>query len=247
MATNVRAIKYISEVNEETGKKELKTNDLADELIALGIKPKILTSSISLFSHGIGRFDLFQSRVAKMLQPDVKNPEKQLKNATEILARSALGKYQIVPIYHFKHFKGWNSGDHLTRLKIMYDFLRSPEIQDKTNMKIIKYHMKKYNGDPWVMAAAYYGGPGGAAQMKTYREAIKKGGPLEGHEALMKTQAYGFNSKFKYATEAVEFLNKYAGTDVEKVTAEHLIAFQKAIGDKESGYLAGKRVKTGLG
>lgn len=244
LAANTHAIIYNKErINPKTSKKEIRTNPLGEDLKKLGIKPRILKGSISLFRNGIGNFESFQTRVAKMLQPDIKNPEKQLKNATEVLARCALGKYQIIPRHHFGHIKGWRSNDPLRRLKIMYDFMRSPKMQDEISLRILKRKMERYNGDPYAMSASYYGGNKSGDKMARYRQAIREG-KTKGFESLLKKQTYGYGSIGKYSNLVVKYMKEYSGMKEEKVTASNIKYFQMAIGKKESGYLSGTRIKT---
>lgn len=66
----------------------------------------------------------------------------------------ALGKYQIIPQFHFS--KIGLSDTQSDRQK----FLKTPQLQDKLFSIIIDDLNKKYNGDYRKMAAAYYGGSG---------------------------------------------------------------------------------------
>lgn len=73
----------------------------------------------------------------------------------------ALGKYQIMPNFHFSKIGLKDTpADHKK-------FLESPELQDKLFDMIINDLNKRYGGDPMKVAAAYYGGAGGASVVGT--------------------------------------------------------------------------------
>lgn len=74
----------------------------------------------------------------------------------------ALGKYQIVPKYHFDKI-GLNYQSATDRQK----FLNSPQLQDQLFNKIIAGLAQTYNNDPYKIAAAYYGGSSGANKVGT--------------------------------------------------------------------------------
>lgn len=71
-------------------------------------------------------------------------------------ADRALGKYQIVPKYHFDKIGLPNTPEGRKR------FLNSPDLQDKLFNMIIDELDTRYKGDPRKVAAAYYGGHGAA-------------------------------------------------------------------------------------
>lgn len=76
-------------------------------------------------------------------------------------ADRALGKYQIVPKYHFDKIGLPNTPAGRQQ------FINSPALQDQLFNIIISDLEKRYNGDPRKVAAAYYGGAGGAAVVGT--------------------------------------------------------------------------------
>lgn len=76
-------------------------------------------------------------------------------------ADRALGKYQIVPKYHFGKIGLANTPENRQK------FLNSPQLQDKLFGMIIDENLKKYNGNLAKAAAAYYGGSAGAAKVGT--------------------------------------------------------------------------------
>lgn len=73
----------------------------------------------------------------------------------------ALGKYQIIPQFHFAKIGLKDTPADKQR------FLNSPELQDKLFGIIIDGLVKQYNGDLAKVAAAYYGGGGGASVVGT--------------------------------------------------------------------------------
>lgn len=76
-------------------------------------------------------------------------------------ADKALGRYQIVPKYHFAKIGLANTPANRQK------FLNSPALQDKLFQMILADLGKQYNNDPRKIAAAYYGGAGGAAKVGT--------------------------------------------------------------------------------
>lgn len=76
-------------------------------------------------------------------------------------AGRALGKYQIMPKYHFKKIGLSDTpADH-------QKFLNSPQLQDTLFERIIDDLARQYNNDPRKIAAAYYGGGGGVQKLGT--------------------------------------------------------------------------------
>lgn len=73
----------------------------------------------------------------------------------------ALGKYQIVPKYHFQKIGLTNTPENRKK------FLNSPELQDQLFSKIISGLESQYGGNPTKVAAAYYGGPKAASIVGT--------------------------------------------------------------------------------
>ncbi len=76
-------------------------------------------------------------------------------------ADKALGKYQIVPKYHFAKIGLANTPANRQK------FLQSPALQDKLFNQILAGLAKQYDNDPRKIAAAYYGGAKGAAVVGT--------------------------------------------------------------------------------
>jgi len=76
-------------------------------------------------------------------------------------ADKALGKYQIVPKFHFSKIGLQNTESDRRK------FLNSPQLQDKLFNIILTGLGNQYNNDPAKIAAAYYGGGGGASVVGT--------------------------------------------------------------------------------
>jgi hypothetical protein len=194
-------------------------------------------SCTSLFREGIGSYENFKEKLTKILQPDVKNPGQQINNTAEILSRCALGKYQILPIFHFVKL-GWTYKGE-TGLRNMYEFLRSPAKQDQLNRGIIVGLAKKYKGNARAMAAAYYAGDeAGYAILK-----LAENGQTDLPEWLTREQKMGggtFGSINVYAKKAFGY---YGKDTVNTGNEQDVLVFQRAIGKVETGFLAGKRAK----
>lgn len=129
----------------------------------MGRDPIRLKNSWSLFSREmehLGSFGAFEARIVDQLQPEDQfgdfSYDKRLRHATEILARCALGVYQILPRewfpkaeYDFRGVEG---------RKNMYWFLTSKVYQDEMVTFVINKIGTDRNWQPVLMAAEYYGG-----------------------------------------------------------------------------------------
>src|SRR4030067_118059 len=73
----------------------------------------------------------------------------------------ALGKYQIIPKFHFEKIELKDTAEDRTK------FLNSPELQDKLFNTIIDELNIEYKGNQRQIAAAYYGGGFGAVVVDT--------------------------------------------------------------------------------
>ena len=76
-------------------------------------------------------------------------------------ADKALGRYQIIPKFHFAKIGLANTAENRQK------FLNTPALQDKLFNAIITDLQKTYPNNPGKVAAAYYGGAGGAAKYGT--------------------------------------------------------------------------------
>lgn len=190
---NMHAIVYeMQRKNPDTGEDEIYTNSIGKQLKELGIEPPkefIVKGSESLFGNKevMKDFATFSDYVGKTLQPNIKDPKKRLENATEIVARCAIGKYQIIPYFHFEKM-GWATRGEVG-LKKIYEFLQSESMQEQVVDKITDDLGERYKWDPLHMAAAFYGGYGAGDKL---RDAPKSG-------SLEKTQPFGYESVSKYA------------------------------------------------
>jgi len=194
-------------------------------------------TSTAMFREGIGSYEDFKKKLVETLQPNVKDPVKQANNVAEILGRCALGKYQILPRFHFKRIGFSHTGE--IGLRNMYEFLRSPAKQNELNRKIILALGRKFKGNPRAMFAAYYSGDkGGYAVLK-----LSKSGETDIPEWLTKSQKMGggtFGSIYSYSNKGMRYYKK---DKVNLGSEEDILAFQQALGKVETGFLAGKRAK----
>ena len=137
----------------------------------MGIKvPPLPGSSSKLVTEECldGGFNKFKERVCSQLQPDIKDEVDREDKTAEILARCAIGKYQILPIYHIpglgtkfekkgnvKQIKRWSGNAKLLKI---YQFITSEETQSKTADKIIDNLGQRYDWNPQSIMVAYYAG-----------------------------------------------------------------------------------------
>lgn len=228
------AVNTHSIAKKDPKKEESKNNKLADQIDDLKITFNHLRSSVELFKDGVGDYNSFKERVVEALQSNEKDPEKQIKNATAILARSAIGIYQIVPRWHFNKMNWTISGEE--GLKNIYEFIRSKNLQSELLIKIISEISEKYGPDPIVIAAVYYKGPAIAEEAKRFRDEMVNGGDVS--DMLKDEQAYGYGSVFKYVTELMDVF------DVRTIENKNdLRNYMLAIAYKETGYLTGISLK----
>jgi hypothetical protein len=133
----------------------------------MGIKvPPLPGSSSKLVTEDcLKDFNSFKERVCSQLQPDVSDPERQVNNTAEILARCAVGKYQILPIYHIPGLQRQGNGE--AKLLQIYQFITSEETQSRTADNIIENLGKKYDWHPQSIMVAYYAGTKWGDALKT--------------------------------------------------------------------------------
>lgn len=197
---NMKAIVYDKvEKDSETGVEVTRTNRLGKQLKELGVTPSpfILNGSFSLLegTKHLSSYDAFKNRVCDKLQPGVKDPER-VNNTAEILARSAVGKYQILPIYHFDGIGLTYKGEE--GLKNIFKFLQSEEMQSKAAGNLTEQLGKRYDWNYMYMAAAYYGGTTAGDRL---RDTPKD-------PSLTREQANGYGSIAKYAKSATALMNR---------------------------------------
>lgn len=119
----------------------------------------ILKGSAALFERGrtgLGSFDEFTDHVSeKLVHEEVEGRDERIRQAAMILSHCAVGRYQILPIYHFKKM-GWPTTG-IEGLRAMYDFIRENDRQIDTHMAIIGPLWNRYR-DPALVGIAYYSG-----------------------------------------------------------------------------------------
>ncbi len=74
----------------------------------------------------------------------------------------ALGKYQIIPKFHFAKI-GLNPSSEADKAK----YLASPQLQDRLFSALLGELSDTYSGNPAKIAAAYYGGDGAVRKLGT--------------------------------------------------------------------------------
>lgn len=156
----------------------------------------ILEKSYALFKDGVGSFDAFKTHVTdKLVHKSVKNKDKKaekkerIRQAAVILSCCAVGRFQILPIYHFKRM-GWSTRGE-EGLRAMYNFIRSTERQIATFKKILSGQWNRFK-DVGLVAIAYYAGEDAVI-------AYKKNPNPQGFE---REQSGGHSSINKYANDA---------------------------------------------
>ena len=210
-------------------------------------------NALSMFTQGIpGEYGKFRNRITEKLQPNAKEEDK-VKNCVAILARSALGKYQILPKHHFHHLDNypglnarWSSGRPEEKMLIIYKYLRSESMQDFVNLQILKGLKNEYEGIPQAMAAAYYSGSKAGMEVMKMQKEINNGNAVETPEWIKRKQEQGgatFGSIYFYSNKAAQYYQKMNNGKKSVDNLNDLKTFQKAIAKKETGYLKGKRAK----
>ncbi|MBN2306926.1 hypothetical protein JXD20_02980 [Candidatus Peregrinibacteria bacterium] len=153
-SANMYAIRYYNE--DKTV--HASPNGLGQVCIAENAIPStfILERSRALFKEGVGTFEFFKENVTKKLVPkNVKDPEERIRQAAVILSCCAIGRFQIVPHFHFKRL-GWPTRGE-EGLKAMYNFIRSTDRQIAVFKDIIEGQWNRYK-DIGLVAVAYYAG-----------------------------------------------------------------------------------------
>jgi len=201
-ATNMYAIRYYKN---KKGDKHSKPNGLARTCMKAGVTPStfILEKSYALFENGVGSFSSFKKNVTdKLVHKSVTNKDKEaekkerIRQAAVILSCCAVGRFQILPIYHFEK-KNWpTSGEE--GLRAMYNFIRSTERQISVFKGIISGQWSKYK-DVGLVAVAYYAGGEVADAYKANPNS----------EKFNNTQYGGHSSINAYANSARAKFNRY--------------------------------------
>ncbi len=200
-ATNMYAIRYYKN---KKGDKYSKPNGLARTCMKAGAIPStfILEKSYALFKNGVGSFASFKENVTdNLVHKSVKNvtkedKEERIRQAAVILSCCAVGRFQILPIYHFEK-KNWpTTGEE--GLRAMYNFIRSTERQIAVFKGIISGQWSKYK-DVGLVAVAYYAGGEVADEYKANPNS----------EKFNNTQHGGHSSINAYANSARAKFNRY--------------------------------------
>ena len=157
----------------------------------------ILEKSGALFKEGVGTFENFKKNVTgRLVRKEVKDPEERIRQAAVILSCCAIGRFQIIPTFHFKRM-GWPTRGE-KGLKAMYEYIRSTDRQIAVFKKIIEGQWKRYR-DVGLVAVAYYAGEDTANAYKKNPDAGK----------FHQKQYAGHASIHEYAQKARNNFNKY--------------------------------------
>jgi len=154
---NMHAIRYYD--TDKSGRLYEKPNRLARICKKEKAIPSlfILKSSGALFKDGVGSFDAFRKKASdRLVDKDVKDPTERARQAAVILSCCAVGRFQIVPNFHFKKM-GWPTRGE-EGLRAMYNFIRSTDRQIALFKNILVPSMRKYNNDIGLVGIAYYAG-----------------------------------------------------------------------------------------
>lgn len=136
-------------------------------------RPSYLKGKSSyLCEYGLPDYDTFKEEVIYFLAPNASNEKEGLAKAIDALKRSPMGKYQCMPQYLFEYvakfkkfeFKWKQGGQEEEKLKAMWEFLQSEEMQREACRGYVSETVyalrqdKRFNEDPAYVFASYYGG-----------------------------------------------------------------------------------------
>jgi len=150
----------------------------------------------------LSSYAVFKARACSVLQPNLSDGDRRTSNTAEILARCAVGKYQVLPIYWVNGVKNKkNMGE--AELMTIYNYIKSPIQQQKTSLGIIDSLGKKYNWNPAHIMLAYYAG-------SKWVDVFKKN---PNHPALHHGEYGGHGSKMAYIKRTTALANKFIRSD----------------------------------
>jgi hypothetical protein len=154
-ATNMYAIRYYRNKNGDKFSSPNQLGKICNKEKAIP-STYILESSYSLFKEGVGTFEHFKENVSgKLVHESVKDPKERIRQAAVILSCCAVGRFQIVPTFHFKKMDWPTRGEE--GLRAMYDYIRSTDRQIAMLKRIVSGQWNKYK-DVGLVAVAYYAG-----------------------------------------------------------------------------------------
>ncbi len=225
MANGAR--KYYTNNGKLLKKHQLKLD--SGKITADEIPDKYLFTGTEIFRNMPASFEEFKERLLEKWFPHAKDKEKAITRVTDILQNCALGRFQVLPKFHFKKM-GWKSKGE-QGLRDMFDYLNSPKKQFQLfekNLKnqIRKFSTSKYDGFdiPVLTAIDYYGGN---SKVKKYmldinnpalakREYKNHGSVISYRDAVMKQfrhwRSEGFSEyeSIAIAIEKIESEGSYA-------------------------------------
>lgn len=203
------------------------------------LKPTIHGSAHLFSDHleSLESYEAFEARIVELLQPESVaghlSYEQRLDNATEILARSALGVYQLLYRYYAGYLKQSFRG--ATGRKNMFRLISSKAKQDELTEIVIRDLGGIYNWSVPVMAADYYGGA------KMARPLQEKLAGSTAHDALLTGRRYhGYPSVMAYTSSFENDIRQFAlneGLDPENLSLDDQVRFMRyAIAKVESSF-----------
>jgi hypothetical protein len=176
---NMAAINYYKlEEYQENGKKRFQAAldengnpipqpkfQLANYLKKRDIVPSafITKGSDALLNRELGSYESFKEKVTSRLPHESTPQSDRVNHAAIILSCCAVGRYQIVPHFHFEKM-GWpTEGEE--GLKALYNFIKSEKRQINLAEKIVGGLLSQHD-DPGLAAYAYYSGGKDIAEYK---------------------------------------------------------------------------------
>jgi len=189
-------------------------------------------------------YENFKEMMCNTFQPSlIDTPQNQVENTARALSYCAIGRYQILPVYHFDKM-GWSTEGE-EGLRNIYEFICSQEKQDTLNLKILEVMARRFDGDIHAIAVHYYSGKGEA--MLNYKRNLKLGKDTSEYDWLKKKQVYGYTSIYSYADNVAEYFQEIYGqeneTKIDPNNQSMILALQEAIARKETGGSGRRQIK----
>ena len=154
------------------------------------------------FENGVPEnYEEFKKEAVSKVQSGGVTSEK-INNTVSILSRCAIGKYQILPCYHFARHPGWQAPKGEEGLKMIHQFLLNNNgEQELIYENLVNELGRKHDWNPLYMAAEYYGGADAAKALKQNPEG----------DDVNRDQEHGYSSIRTYAQKTVNLMNQMRG------------------------------------
>lgn len=240
-AGNRKKLAGYKRIKDKNGKKKWVINNKINPADRFKINDSVynIGSYGAIKSKHLKDFKTFKNRICNVFQPKLtNNPKQQVKNSAKALSYCAIGVYQILPIHHFKKLGLSVQGEK--GLENIYKFIRSKEMQKELNLKILTASARSLKGNIEAIAANYYSGKG-KSYLK-YLESNRKEEP----EWMAKKQGKYRSIKY-YSGKVRKYFAGFYGKDLKNVNPNNrsqMLALQKAIQKKETGYSSDKKTKS---